>query len=44
MRCGATFELQFDHIIPVSMGGSSTVENIELLCADCNRLKGATLA
>lgn len=41
--CGATFDLQFDHVIPVAMGGASTPENLQLLCAPCNRVKGATL-
>ncbi|MFE5963195.1 HNH endonuclease [Streptomyces rubiginosohelvolus] len=41
--CGATSELQFDHIISVAMGGSSEVENLQLLCGPCNRRKGAGL-
>ncbi|MGA4867121.1 HNH endonuclease [Streptomyces lavendulocolor] len=41
--CGATAELQFDHVIPVAMGGSSEVENLRLLCGPCNRRKGAGL-
>lgn len=39
VKCGSTTKLQFDHIIPISQGGSSTESNIELLCADCNRKK-----
>lgn len=37
--CGATENLQLDHIIPFSKGGASTVENLQLLCAKCNREK-----
>jgi 5-methylcytosine-specific restriction endonuclease McrA len=42
-QCGATFDLQYDHIIPVSKGGATSVANLELLCGTCNRAKAATL-
>jgi 5-methylcytosine-specific restriction endonuclease McrA len=29
-----------DHVIPVAKGGQSVLENLQLLCAECNRLKG----
>ncbi len=32
-------EVEFDHIIPVSKGGSSEEHNIRLTCFDCNRSK-----
>ena len=41
--CGSTVELQFDHVIPVSMGRASTPENLQVLCGPCNRRKGASL-
>lgn len=41
--CGGAFELQYDHVIPFSLGGATTVENLQLLCAGCNRDKGAAL-
>ena len=39
VRCGSRENLEYDHIIPVSKGGSSTARNIELLCETCNRSK-----
>jgi 5-methylcytosine-specific restriction endonuclease McrA len=43
VACGAAFDLQYDHVIPFSLGGASTVENLQILCAGCNRAKGAAL-
>lgn len=44
VKCGSQEKLEFDHIIPVSMGGSSTARNIQLLCESCNRSKGANIS
>jgi 5-methylcytosine-specific restriction endonuclease McrA len=42
-QCGSTFDLQYDHVIPVAMGGATTMENLQLLCSPCNQSKGAHL-
>lgn len=41
--CGTHFEarhLEVDHIIAVSKGGTDHISNLQLLCANCNRIKG----
>jgi hypothetical protein len=38
-RCGNREKLEYDHIVPISKGGSNTARNIELLCEKCNRSK-----
>ena len=43
VQCGSQDELQFDHIIPVARGGSSTIENIQILCGECNRQKSDSI-
>jgi 5-methylcytosine-specific restriction endonuclease McrA len=44
VQCGEAFELQFDHIIPVALGGATALENLQVLCGPCNRAKGADVA
>jgi 5-methylcytosine-specific restriction endonuclease McrA len=44
VRCGSNEELAFDHIIPLSMGGSSSARNVQLLCEPCDRAKQANLS
>lgn len=44
VKCRATQDLEFDHIIPVSRGGSSTERNVQILCQRCNLQKSDSIA
>jgi hypothetical protein len=33
-------EIEFDHIIPISKGGSTEEQNLRLTCIECNRKRG----
>ncbi|WP_408095919.1 HNH endonuclease [Peredibacter sp. HCB2-198] len=37
INCGSTRNLNYDHILPYSMGGPNTKENLRLLCSPCNQ-------
>lgn len=43
VECGRGELLEFDHVIPLALGGSNNERNLQLLCAECNRSKGAAL-
>lgn len=38
--CGSTEKLCIDHILPVSRGGFTKMENLQVLCEKCNLRKG----
>ena len=41
--CFTDKNLQFDHIYPVSLGGEGTLDNLQLLCGECNNFKSNNL-
>lgn len=41
VRCGATENLECDHILPVNAGGAHDAENLQTLCSKCHREKSA---
>jgi HNH endonuclease len=43
VKCRSNQRLEFDHVIPVALGGANTVRNLQLLCETCNRSKGAAI-
>lgn len=40
LSCEAQVPLTVDHIVPLSLGGSNTIQNIQPLCMACNVAKG----
>ena len=43
VECRSRKNIEYDHIIPHSKGGSNTARNIQLLCEKCNRKKSANI-
>lgn len=40
LACGQPKPLAADHVVPISLGGTSHIENIQPLCQSCNSRKG----
>lgn len=43
MCCGKTEAITFDHVVPISKGGTDSIENMQLLCVSCNSSKGSNV-
>jgi len=41
LKCGSDSELQWDHVTPLAMGGSHSIQNLQRLCRKCNERKQA---
>jgi 5-methylcytosine-specific restriction endonuclease McrA len=39
-RCGTEEMLSVDHIVPRNLGGSDSLDNLQVLCSACNSSKG----
>jgi hypothetical protein len=37
--CSSTRNLEIDHIVPISQGGTGDIDNLQVLCRSCNRAK-----
>ncbi|MES2531944.1 MAG: HNH endonuclease signature motif containing protein [Pseudomonadota bacterium] len=42
LRCGSVDDLCLDHILPISMGGITSFDNLQTLCQSCNLRKRST--
>lgn len=40
LGCGSLEPVTMDHVVPISRGGSNTIDNIQPLCLSCNLSKG----
>lgn len=40
LKCGCINQLSMDHVVPISKGGTNTIDNVQPLCLPCNMKKG----
>lgn len=40
LSCGSMERLSADHVVPLALGGSNSIDNIQPLCIPCNSKKG----
>lgn len=43
LRCGTAIDLTIDHVLPLSLGGTNTLGNYQVLCRPCNSSKGVAI-
>lgn len=43
VQCRDRQYLEFDHVIPIHLGGATSVDNLQILCRACNLKKGARI-
>lgn len=43
LYCGSKENLTIDHRVPIILGGTYNLENLQCLCGSCNRAKSAML-
>jgi 5-methylcytosine-specific restriction endonuclease McrA len=39
-RAWDAWQMEIDHVVPVARGGTSAIENLQVLCSRCNNRKG----
>ena len=39
-QCGSDERLSVDHIVPRTLGGNDSMNNLQVLCSSCNSRKG----